>query len=210
MGIFSWSEFTKYFPIWKPQELSSRQHRATLKLFPHTIFHDIQCQCVWQIKDCPFPHLNYCASPLQFHFQLSSWIPPSRRPSGPRFASFPFPPYLTSFQIEDKKLLHLAKLMPTQLAYIGMAIQCLEHYQKLLDEAKAKGNEELHLTSPSGNAAPSNDNICRLVRWNRSRSRDKTSLPWSHWHGWRWSVIPHTLFNNTDVYIFREGDVIRG
>jgi len=42
------------------------------------------------------------------------------------------------------------------------AIQCLEHYQKLLDEAQAKGNEDWGLTSPSGDAGPSTDDIRRL------------------------------------------------
>lgn len=44
---------------------------------------------------------------------------------------------------EDEKLLHLAKLMPTQWRTIApivgrTATQCLERYQKLLDEAEAR------------------------------------------------------------------------
>lgn len=44
---------------------------------------------------------------------------------------------------EDEKLLHLAKLMPTQWRTIAPIVgrtptQCLERYQKLLDEAEAK------------------------------------------------------------------------
>lgn len=53
-------------------------------------------------------------------------------------------------QTEDEKLLHLAKLMPTQWRTIApivgrTATQCLERYQKLLDDAEAKENEELGL-----------------------------------------------------------------
>src|SRR5271156_4937962 len=50
---------------------------------------------------------------------------------------------------EDEKLLHLAKLMPTQWRTIASlvgrtATQCLERYQRLLDEAEARehGEEE--------------------------------------------------------------------
>ncbi|KAF9475324.1 hypothetical protein BDN70DRAFT_841135 [Pholiota conissans] len=68
---------------------------------------------------------------------------------------------------EDEKLLHLAKLMPTQWRTIApivgrTATQCLERYQKLLDEAEAKENEELGLAGPSGDAGPSADDIRRL------------------------------------------------
>ncbi|KAF9052796.1 pre-mRNA splicing factor component-domain-containing protein [Panaeolus papilionaceus] len=68
---------------------------------------------------------------------------------------------------EDEKLLHLAKLMPTQWRSIApivgrTATQCLERYQKLLDEAEAKENEELGLAGPSGDSGPSADDIRRL------------------------------------------------
>ncbi|PPQ90126.1 hypothetical protein CVT25_012295 [Psilocybe cyanescens] len=68
---------------------------------------------------------------------------------------------------EDEKLLHLAKLMPTQWRTIApivgrTAIQCLERYQKLLDEAEAKENEGLGLAGPSGDSGPSADDIRRL------------------------------------------------
>ncbi|KAI9571152.1 pre-mRNA splicing factor component-domain-containing protein [Boletus coccyginus] len=68
---------------------------------------------------------------------------------------------------EDEKLLHLAKLMPTQWRTIApkvgrTATQCLERYQKLLDEAEAKENEELGLTGPGGEAGPSADDVRRL------------------------------------------------
>lgn len=53
-------------------------------------------------------------------------------------------------QTEDEKLLHLAKLMPTQWRTIApivgrTATQCLERYQKLLDDAEAKDNDDLGL-----------------------------------------------------------------
>ncbi|KAF5387006.1 hypothetical protein D9615_001751 [Tricholomella constricta] len=68
---------------------------------------------------------------------------------------------------EDEKLLHLAKLMPTQWRTIApivgrTAVQCLERYQKLLDEAEAKENEELGLVGPDGDSGPSADDVRRL------------------------------------------------
>ncbi|KLO07578.1 Cc.Cdc5 protein [Schizopora paradoxa] len=67
---------------------------------------------------------------------------------------------------EDEKLLHLAKLMPTQWRTIApivgrTATQCLERYQKLLDEAEAKENEELGLAGPS-EAGPGIDDVRKL------------------------------------------------
>jgi len=75
--------------------------------------------------------------------------------------------YLCVIQTEDEKLLHLAKLMPTQWRTIApivgrTATQCLERYQKLLDEAEAKENEELGLAGPSDDIGPSADDIRRL------------------------------------------------
>ena len=74
---------------------------------------------------------------------------------------------LCDIQEEDEKLLHLAKLMPTQWRTIApivgrTATQCLERYQKLLDEAEAKENEELGLAGPGGEAGPSADDVRRL------------------------------------------------
>ena len=70
---------------------------------------------------------------------------------------------------EDEKLLHLAKLMPTQWRTIApivgrTATQCLERYQKLLDEAEARERSELGLAGPDGGetAAPSADDVRRL------------------------------------------------
>ncbi|OAP57383.1 pre-mRNA-splicing factor cef1 [Fonsecaea erecta] len=70
---------------------------------------------------------------------------------------------------EDEKLLHLAKLMPTQWRTIApivgrTATQCLERYQKLLDEAEARENDDLGLGGPEGGetAAPTGDQVRRL------------------------------------------------
>lgn len=70
---------------------------------------------------------------------------------------------------EDEKLLHLAKLMPTQWRTIApivgrTATQCLERYQKLLDEAEARENDELGLGGPEGgeSAAPTGDQVRKL------------------------------------------------
>ena len=70
---------------------------------------------------------------------------------------------------EDEKLLHLAKLMPTQWRTIApivgrTATQCLERYQKLLDEAESRENDELGLGGPTGGEtqAPSADDVRRL------------------------------------------------
>lgn len=58
--------------------------------------------------------------------------------------------------------------MPTQWRTIApivgrTATQCLERYQKLLDDAEAKENEELGLGGPEGGeAGPSADDIRRL------------------------------------------------
>lgn len=57
---------------------------------------------------------------------------------------------ILNVQTEDEKLLHLAKLMPTQWRTIApivgrTATQCLERYQKLLDDAEAQDDQELGL-----------------------------------------------------------------
>jgi len=67
---------------------------------------------------------------------------------------------------EDEKLLHLAKLMPTQWRTIAPIVgrtanQCLERYQKLLDDAEQRDNEELGLTG-TAEAGPSADDVRRL------------------------------------------------
>lgn len=72
---------------------------------------------------------------------------------------------------EDEKLLHLAKLMPTQWRTIAPIVgrtanQCLERYQRLLDEAEqrevAEGGDELGLTGTGAEAGPSADDVRRL------------------------------------------------
>lgn len=78
---------------------------------------------------------------------------------------------------EDEKLLHLAKLMPTQWRTIAplvgrTATQCLERYQKLLDEAEQRDNDDqaagpsgsgLGLAGPGGGeSAPSAEDVRRL------------------------------------------------
>lgn len=78
---------------------------------------------------------------------------------------------------EDEKLLHMAKLMPTQWRTIAPIVgrtanQCLERYQKLLDDAEARDREEagdeVDAAGPSSlgltgdGLAPTADDIRRL------------------------------------------------
>ncbi|KAG2222817.1 hypothetical protein INT45_011627 [Circinella minor] len=70
---------------------------------------------------------------------------------------------------EDEKLLHLAKLMPTQWRTIAPIVgrtpaQCLERYQRLLDEAEAREAEsDLELTGSLGpESGPNADEVRRL------------------------------------------------
>ncbi|KAL1920909.1 uncharacterized protein VTP21DRAFT_11544 [Calcarisporiella thermophila] len=70
---------------------------------------------------------------------------------------------------EDEKLLHLAKLMPTQWRTIAPIVgrtpaQCLERYQKLLDEAEQKEGVagELGLAGPSGGETMPAEDVRRL------------------------------------------------
>lgn len=70
---------------------------------------------------------------------------------------------------EDEKLLHLAKLMPTQWRTIAPIVgrtanQCLERYSRLLDEAEARENDELALGGPDGGEAlaPTGDDVRKL------------------------------------------------
>ena len=63
-------------------------------------------------------------------------------------------------------MLHLAKLMPTQWRTIApivgrTASQCLERYQKLLDDAEQQAESELGLTGV-GDSGPSADDVRRL------------------------------------------------
>jgi pre-mRNA-splicing factor CDC5/CEF1 len=69
---------------------------------------------------------------------------------------------------EDEKLLHLAKLLPTQWRTIAPIVgrtsaQCLERYQQLLDDAEAAENSELGLTgSGMETSAPTADSVRKL------------------------------------------------
>ncbi|KAA8916480.1 hypothetical protein TRICI_001343 [Trichomonascus ciferrii] len=64
---------------------------------------------------------------------------------------------------EDEKLLHLAKLMPSQWRSIAPIVgrtanQCIERYQKLLDDAEQRERGDLSLTGTEGDAsAPAED-----------------------------------------------------
>ncbi|KAK4226169.1 putative Pre-mRNA-splicing factor [Podospora fimiseda] len=69
---------------------------------------------------------------------------------------------------EDERLLHLAKLMPTQWRTIAPIVgrtanQCLERYQRLLDEAEQREPSGFGLTGSGGEAhAPTADDVRRL------------------------------------------------
>jgi pre-mRNA-splicing factor CDC5/CEF1 len=70
---------------------------------------------------------------------------------------------------DDEKLLTMAKLLPTQWRTIApivgrTATQCLERYQKLLDEQEARESGDLGLAGPEGGetAAPTADEVRRL------------------------------------------------
>jgi pre-mRNA-splicing factor CDC5/CEF1 len=95
-------------------------------------------------------------TPKQCKARWSEWLDPSIRK-------------IEWSKEEDEKLLHLAKLMPTQWRTIApivgrTATQCLERYQKLLDEAEARENDELGLGGPEGGetSAPTGDDVRRL------------------------------------------------
>ncbi|KAF1923959.1 uncharacterized protein M421DRAFT_9251 [Didymella exigua CBS 183.55] len=70
---------------------------------------------------------------------------------------------------DDEKLLTMAKLLPTQWRTIApivgrTATQCLERYQKLLDEQESRESGDLALAGPDGGeaAAPTADEVRRL------------------------------------------------
>ncbi|KAI9666735.1 MAG: Pre-mRNA-splicing factor cef1 [Alyxoria varia] len=95
-------------------------------------------------------------TPKQCKARWSEWLDPSIRK-------------IEWSKEEDEKLLHLAKLMPTQWRTIApivgrTATQCLERYQKLLDEAEARENDDMGLAGPEGGEtqAPSADDVRRL------------------------------------------------
>jgi pre-mRNA-splicing factor CDC5/CEF1 len=69
---------------------------------------------------------------------------------------------------EDERLLHLAKLMPTQWRTIAPIVgrtanQCLQRYNQLLDEAQAREEGDLGLEGVGDEAsAPAADDVRRL------------------------------------------------
>lgn len=70
---------------------------------------------------------------------------------------------------DDEKLLTMAKLLPTQWRTIApivgrTATQCLERYQKLLDEQESRESGDLGLAGPEGGefAAPTAEDVRRL------------------------------------------------
>lgn len=71
-------------------------------------------------------------------------------------------------KVEDEKLLHLAKLLPQQWRTIAPIIgrtanQCLERFQKLLDEAEQQDNTENGVgLAGVDDAGPSADDVRRL------------------------------------------------
>jgi len=112
-------------------------------------------------------------TPKQCKARWYEWLDPSiKKTEWSKVNTLLYPPIFAGLlfvylQTEDEKLLHLAKLMPTQWRTIApivgrTATQCLERYQKLLDEAETKENEELGLAGPSGDIGPSADDIRRL------------------------------------------------
>ncbi|KAF1810344.1 hypothetical protein P152DRAFT_460451 [Eremomyces bilateralis CBS 781.70] len=95
-------------------------------------------------------------SPKQCKARWQEWLDPSIRK-------------IEWSKEEDEKLLHLAKLMPTQWRTIApivgrTATQCLERYQKLLDDAEARETDEFALEGPEGGetAPPNADDVRRL------------------------------------------------
>jgi len=111
-------------------------------------------------------------TPKQCKARWYEWLDPSiKKTEWSKVRLFSLHLFLTSqpfpLKVEDEKLLHLAKLMPTQWRTIAPIVgrtpaQCYERYQKLLDEAEAKENEDLGLSGPSGDAGPGADDIRRL------------------------------------------------
>lgn len=110
-------------------------------------------------------------TPKQCKARWYEWLDPSiKKTEWSKVFDCKFHSHSNSYDVpktEDEKLLHLAKLMPTQWRTIApivgrTATQCLERYQKLLDEAEAKENEELGLTGPGGETGPSSEDIKKL------------------------------------------------
>src|SRR5882757_742843 len=115
---------------------------------------------------------------------------------------------------EDEKLLHMAKLMPTQWRTIApiigrTAAQCLERYQKLLDEAEAKENEELGLAGP-GDAGAGVDDVRRLRPGEIDPDPEtKPARPDPIDMDEDGTPYPYFADSVTDVSVSREGDAFR-
>ncbi|XP_017668478.1 PREDICTED: cell division cycle 5-like protein [Lepidothrix coronata] len=86
---------------------------------------------------------------------------------------------------EEEKLLHLAKLMPTQWRTIApiigrTAAQCLEHYEFLLDKAAQRDNEEETADDPRklkpGEIDPNPETKPAREREGRERKKDKQHM----------------------------------
>jgi len=125
---------------------------------------------------------------------------------------------------EDEKLLHLAKLMPTQWRTIAPIVgrtanQCLERYQKLLDEAEQAENDELGLAGVD-DAGPSADDVRRLRPGevdpdpeNRPARPDPIDMDEDGEHRW-WIDAGRSSevwrLTTAAFHARREGDAIRG
>jgi pre-mRNA-splicing factor CDC5/CEF1 len=100
-----------------------------------------QCKARWYVIDpsfifpslYPLPDILHHTHGFYYPFTRFEWLDPSIKKT-------------EWSREEDEKLLHLAKLMPTQWRTIAPIVgrtpsQCLERYQRLLDEAESKDDE---------------------------------------------------------------------
>ena len=106
--------------------------------------------------------------------------------------------------------------MPTQWRTIApvvgrTATQCLERYQKLLDEAEAKEHEELGLAGPSdGAAGPTADDV-RKLRPGEIDPDPETKPARPDPIDMDEDGVDINFFSMLEAYAtHREGDVIRG
>ena len=110
----------------------------------------------------------------------------------------------------------MAKLMPTQWRTIApivgrTATQCLERYQKLLDEAEAKENEELGLAGPEGAEGLPADDVRRLRPGEIDpdpETKPARPDPIDMDEDGMFDLSREQL--GTDNYTFREGNVVGG
>ena len=107
--------------------------------------------------------------------------------------------------------------MPTQWRTIApivgrTATQCLERYQKLLDEAEQKEHEELGLAGPGGEAGPSADDVRRLRPGEIDpdpETKPARPDPIDMDEDGK-SVATVVTVADADCDVYREGDVVRG